>query len=257
MKTPTRRLPAVRLGRRESGLTLIEMCITITIALFLLGGLATILQNVRRTYANQTQLSQLQDSERMAMTLITDVVQSAGYFPNPAINTVSAALPQVGTTFVATQSITGVQAAVAPEDSISIRYMTADKDGILNCLGTSNTTGAPVTYTNTFSLTSLDATGTRSLQCALSDGVNTTTQPLVSGLLNMKVFYGVKRNTATTDSNVDSYVRANDMLAADWLNISAIRIIFTFQNPLAAPTSPKTITFERVVAVMNRAGVTL
>ena len=53
------------------------------IGLFLLGGLLTIVQTNRAVFGNQNQLALLHDSERMAMTLIADVVQSAGYFPDP------------------------------------------------------------------------------------------------------------------------------------------------------------------------------
>jgi NADH-quinone oxidoreductase subunit H len=51
------------------------------VALFLLGGLARIVQNVRLTYGNQQAMAQLQDAQRFAMTVITDVVQAAGYMP--------------------------------------------------------------------------------------------------------------------------------------------------------------------------------
>jgi hypothetical protein len=52
--------------------------IAIALGLFLIGGLLTLVQAMRRTSTNQSGLSQLQDNERMAMQLITDVVQSTG-----------------------------------------------------------------------------------------------------------------------------------------------------------------------------------
>ncbi len=78
-------------GSPQRGFTLIELLITITIALFLLGGLLRIVQNVKTTYVNQQALAQLQDAQRFAMTVIADVVQEAGYFPTPVTQTAAVA----------------------------------------------------------------------------------------------------------------------------------------------------------------------
>jgi len=246
---------------RQRGLTLVEMMVTILIALFLLAGVGYMLQHTRDTYTSESQLAALQDSQRLAMTLITDVVQSAGYFPNPTQNTIDTALP-VAAPFAQDQSISGVQGASAPGDTLTVRYVTTGSDGILNCLGTSNTLaagpGTNITYTNQFSLTAADASGSSTLQCALTDSSTGKTSPpqaLVSGLTNMQIWFGVKRNPAGAGNNVDTYLRPGEMLAADWTSITSVRIRLTFLNPLAAKTAAKTIDLERVIAVMNRAGV--
>jgi type IV pilus assembly protein PilW len=261
-------IPAIAPAARQGGLTLIEMMVTIAIAMFLLAGVGYMLQNTRTAYQSQNQLQQLQDAERLAMSLIADVVQSTGYFPDPSQNTIDTAFP-AAPPMVSEQSITGTLAGTTPGvpgDALTVRYVTSPGDGILNCLGTSNTSGANVTYTNTFSLSAPLANGTSNLQCALIDssGTNTSTQALVGGLTDIQIWYGVKRNFATTDNNVDTYLRANEMQNPnangnnDWADVTAVRIVLTFQNPLAQPTAPanqKTINFERVIAVMNRAGV--
>jgi len=246
-------------AHRQRGLTLIELSVTMVIALFLLAGVLMMVQNTRTTYSNQTQLAQLQDNERLAMTILTDVIQSAGYFPDPTTNDAASALPGAGS-FAAGQAILGAQSGSAPEDTITVRYMTSGLpagvgDGILNCLGSSNTTGANVTYTNAFSLGAADASGNRSLECTLSDGTTTSAAtPLVGGIQDMQIYYGVKR-TASNDNNVDTYLRAGDMATADWAKISAIRVILIFSNPVAPGSTGTPIQFERVIAVMNRAGV--
>lgn len=259
MNSSTRTLGRARL--RQRGLTLVEMTVTILIALFLLAGLFSMVQSTRHTYTNQTQLAQLQDSERMAMTLLTDVIESAGYYPDPSIYT-KTILPSGGIWSAAGQGIYGT-APGGNQDTIAIRFATKSGDTIINCLGNTNTTGAPVVYTNTFSLSAPDASGNRSLQCTLDDGSGVAALPvsLVSGVQAMQIYYGVQTKAPPAsnpnDTNVDTYLLGSEMTAADWPNVTAVRITLTFNNPLVAPSSnaAKTITFQRVIAVMNRAGV--
>ena len=52
----------------QRGFTLVELMIALLIALFLIGGLVTLVGAMKITFANQNGLSQLQESERMAMT---------------------------------------------------------------------------------------------------------------------------------------------------------------------------------------------
>ncbi len=140
-------------SRRQHGFTIVELMVAMLIGLFLIGGLLTLVQDNRRTFASQNQLSQLQDAERVSMTMITDVIQTAGYFPDPTSNTSTLALPGVGA-MAAGQALYGVYNAAAPGDTITVRYATTTGDGILNCIGQSNTSGntAPLLYTAVFSV---------------------------------------------------------------------------------------------------------
>ena len=79
---------------------------------------------------------------------------------------------------------------------------------------------------------------------------------LVNGVSALAVYYGVKRNFGSTDYNVDTY-ETYDVLAAagtDYANISSVRIVITFVNPVVGPSQPPTITLERVIQVMSRGG---
>ncbi len=72
---------------REHGYTMVELMIAILIGLFLLAGLLTLVMGTRKTSTTQSQLAQLQDNERVSMTLMTNVIQQAGYFPDPTTYT--------------------------------------------------------------------------------------------------------------------------------------------------------------------------
>jgi type IV pilus assembly protein PilW len=252
----------------QRGFTLIEILIALLIGVFLLAALLTIVQANRHVYGDQSQLAQLQDSERMAMTLMTDVIQMAGYFPNPTQNTLDGSLIQSGA-FAQGQSITGAFSSTAPGDSISVRYMTAGSDGILNCSGLSNSNavgGATILYVNTFQVVNgqLVCTLTSSavpapVQYNLVSGVtNATTAPGLGGVVNLSILYGVKTNAGAAGNGVDTYLNASQVTAAnDWSSVISVLIELTFTNPLytnGSTTQPQTIEIQRVVGIMNQLG---
>jgi type IV pilus assembly protein PilW len=241
-----------RRGSAQRGFTLIELMITVAIALFLLGGLVTILQNVRSAYDNQQSLAQLADQQRFAMTVLTDVIQAGGYFPDPVNWTPTNSLPAAGA-YQQGQAFTGNHAGGVP-DSIGVRYRTGNGDGVILCDGSSNTALPPGSqlYTNVFTVVPPAPPVPGQLTCSLNGAAAVV---LVTGVQNLLVHYGVKRDFTTNDYNVDTYLTADQMSAVDWSNLSSVRLILTFTNPMAAqPGQPALITFERVDEVMGRAG---
>jgi type IV pilus assembly protein PilW len=241
----------LRSTRAQRGFTLVELMVTVAIALFLLYGLVTIVQTVRRTSLDQQSLATLQDQQRFAMTVLTDVIQAGGYFPDPTLWTLATSLPAQGP-FGQGQPFFGIHTAAAPGDTIGVRFRTRQGDGVINCTGGTNTANPTHLYTNFFSV--VQSGQTWQLMCSL-DGAGAV--PLVSGVTNLTIYYGVKRNFAVTDYNVDTYLTADKMLNTDWDNISSVRVILTFTNPLFKPglgQQPPTITFDRVVEVMAHAG---
>lgn len=242
--------------RAQTGFTLVELMVTVAIALFLLGGLLTIVQNVRKTQTNQQLLAMLQDQQRFAMTVLGDVVQSGGYYPDPLNETPGQALPAQGG-FPAGQAFIGTHAA-GVTDTLGVRYKTALNDGIILCNGSTNTAFATNSYQNLFRVVQPAGNVPGQLQCSLDGGA--TYQTLVTGVVGLTIYYGVKRQVSN-DYNVDTYVTADQMVAAgpngsDWANISAVRIVLTFTNPMAGqPGQQPTVTFDRLVEVMGRAGV--
>jgi type IV pilus assembly protein PilW len=243
-----------RPAHRQSGFTMVELMIALLIGLFLMGGLIGLMQTNKRAFSSQNLLSQLQDSERLAMTMMNDVIEQTGYFPDPTLNTLSSTLAASGS-FALGQSLTGIYNAAAPGDSISARYTTANGDGILNCTGASNTTGGNFTYTSTFSV--VVTGGVSQLVCTRENG---TVYPLVNNVTNMNALYGV--NTSGSGNNVDTYMTATQVTAAnDWNNVISVQVTLTFTNPLVnvpgqPPTAGQPTTFQitRNINIMKQTG---
>src|ERR1700759_3022266 len=114
----------------QRGFSLVELSIALLIALFLLGGLITMLMGTKRSSGTQTAMSQLQENQRVAMTLITNVLQKAGYFPYPTTAFVGQSLSNFtsetlsGVTFGGSQPLNGTYTAAAPGDTLGVRFFT-------------------------------------------------------------------------------------------------------------------------------------
>ena len=225
-------------------MTLIEVMIAITVAMFLLMGVMSILSGTRAATQTQRQLAQLQDSERLAMTVITDVIQAAGYYPDPTVNVPATLMPVSAPFAVAGFGLAGTSTLSGP-DTISVRYATQVTDGAINCVGTSTTSATPVTFVNTFSL---DAAN-QNLQCQFNGGGQVA---LVNGITNLRIWYGVNTGVATGQQCADKYLRASEVTTVNkWGNVCSVKVELTFANP-ASPANP--VKFTRVIAVMNTAG---
>jgi type IV pilus assembly protein PilW len=227
----------------QRGFTLIEIAIAMTIGLFLLAGVSTLVSSVRITSGTQNQMAQLQDNERLAMTLMTDVIEAAGYFPDPKTYGLLD-FPAAGS-LAQGQAITGTSGP----DTITVRYETKD-DGLINCLGASNPVGAAaLVYTNKFSVSAQGQ-----LQCEVNGVNGGLPVPLVDGIESMTIWYGVTTAPVTPSQTcTDSYMTATQVTAGGyWNNVCSIRVTLVFTNKINPASGP--ISFSRVIAVMKTAG---
>ena len=254
-------------GRRgQRGFSLVELSIAMLIALFLLGGLITLVMGTRKTNSTQSQVSQLQDNERVAMTLITNIVQKAGYFPDPTTQQLSSFNAETlsGVALASGQVLGGTYSATAPGDTFGVRFYAPKSDTnntIINCAGQSNASASVnIWYTQVFQVATVS--GTSWLQCIVrtsGTAATTLTLNLIPNVTNMSVLYGVGSNAAGDDYTIVRYENASQMSAIDWLNVTAVKVTLTFLVPnyggSGGQMTTSTTTFQRVIPVMSRAGV--
>jgi type IV pilus assembly protein PilW len=196
--------------------------------------------------------------------VITDAIQSGGYFANPLVDTTAnfgpAGMPaptaafQPGWTFAGFHTVGAADNAA--QDTLATRFMVSPGHGPILCDGTdSSQVAVATTDTIVFSVAA------NQLLCSVNGGAPV---PLVTGVTAMAVYYGVKRDPTFADYNVDTYLTWDQMVANsllgtnDYLSISSVRVVLSFANPLAGPgqvNQPASITMERVVEVMARAGL--
>ena len=250
---PTR--PRTPRCRQQSGFSIIEAMVAILITLFMATALMFIFIGMRNSYNSQNQLVVLQDSERVVQTMFAAVVQQAGYYVSPQTDTAAVALPAAALTwpngqpgsFAAGQPITGIGTGTgngAASDAFSVRYQTANGDGVLNCNGTSNTSGANTVFINTFGVSAANE-----LTCAVNSGAAIA---LANNIYSLSVGYGTD---TTGRGSVDSYLNAAAVTKAGlWNNVYTVMLSITFIDPTKS-TATKTVAMARpVVQVVSLQG---
>jgi type IV pilus assembly protein PilW len=257
-------LPTSCAVHRQRGYTLIEILVALLIALFLLGGLGTLVAGTSRTGSNQQLLAQLQDEERLAMSILNDTIELTGYYDtttySPPSITIPYSLPSgpfpatavAGTALAAGQAISGTHTGIGTPDTLILRYSTTGADGILNCTGN---TGGAGTFVNYFTIAQTSASPAQYALTCSPDGLTTDGVALVNGVVNMQVWYGVTTTAGT--ANVDTYLNATQVAASagGWGSVTSARVTLTFNNPLyGQPGQAQYVYFTRLIALQGRAG---
>jgi type IV pilus assembly protein PilW len=256
---------------QQRGFSLVELSVAMAVALFLLAGMFSILQSTRKTSSSQSGLAQLQDNERIALTMLTGVIEAGGYYPDPDSNDITTQLPAVGA-FQMGQVVTGA-ANANPDlgDTLTVRYNAKANEDVIDCQGNSNlANAAAATYVNQF-MVRQDAAGSAPYLACSIDGGNTWAK-LVPGVAKMEVQYGVSTAAAaanTTGQPVDTYYATADMVTAAaavpilWTNVYSLKMKLSFVNPLYSQPGQAVVPGQtqavlpitKVIALMSRTGV--
>ena len=246
---------AFRARARQAGFTLVEMMIALTVGLFLCLGFTVAFVNMKGAFVGQGNMTQLQDNERLAMTILTASVQEAGFFPNPLTDTAQTTTllaPINDSTYgnmAQGQAIMGTDAASGNPVTLSTRYAAGTSDSLLNCVGGNVSSASASGFVrNVFYV---DPT-TNSLGCIYTTDGSTWNKDsgkpfaLISNVTAMSVLYGVDSDS---DGNIDKYLTAGSVTSgALWPSVKAARITLTFINP---NDSTKPISWTQTINLMN------
>jgi type IV pilus assembly protein PilW len=227
----------------QRGLSLISLMIALLIGTFLLAGLFTVWFQTRSTFKTQNQMAQVQDNQRMALIILGNAVQTAGYYPvwwnygttppNP-LYTQQNVFP-VSTPFtVIGQAVYGTHSSSA-NDTLEVRFMPDPTSGnTLDCLGQVQTTQTLVT--DTFQIDS-----NNNLTCSVN---GQTALTIVPGVQGFQVLYGV---STTHDNSVSEYLTADQVTSGTlWAYVQSVNLQLTFVNPMYGQPGQTTTTLPMV-----------
>jgi type IV pilus assembly protein PilW len=218
---------------KQQGLSLIELMISITLGSVLMGAALQVMLSNSQTYQLNDDISRIQENGRIALDIISQDLRMAGY--RQPLNG-NGLIPDFVLKDCTTNADAGEACADDPggaaSDRLSIQFDPPPDNGTeRTCLG--ELVSATDIIVNVYTVEVND--GISSLYCRT---YNATTQawtadpkqPLVDGIDNMQLLYGIADNTGSTTKYVPKGELTTD---ADWLNIRAIRVALLVSNGLA------------------------
>lgn len=224
---------------KQKGMTLPELMISITIGLFLTGGMIQVFISTKGSYSLQERLGDLQENGRYAQYFLQRSIRMAGH-PKSADG--AAAILYDAT---ANRTLDGGGNA---NDRITIQFV-VPANGWVDCVGQTVTAGATITesfYIEREPNAALSVENRQNrLMCAVTSTTNPAVQaqPLLEGIENMQILYGVDDDSAdgipaNRQFNVNNrgwgyanyYLRADQVAAlpgtlnANWNRVVSVRI---------------------------------
>lgn len=199
---------SLQTNKHQSGLTLLELLISMSLGLLLLVGIGTVYVGSNQTYRVQQDNARLQETGRYALEVIGRSLRQAGYRDVSA----SSVNPDNPATWTA---ISGTNGSGAAPDTITLQYQWTNGDR--SCNGDSAGTAGDLVW-DSFNLASAV------LRCdgdiyTLPAAPNPSVQPLLDLIEDMQLLYGVDTDG---DQTANLYTDASSV--ANWGQVVNVKV---------------------------------
>jgi len=237
--------------QKQSGMTLLELMLAMMLGLFIVAGVGTVYLGSKQSYATRDQISELDENARMALRVLTEHIEHAGYAGSSGMQVQNYILPSGATvtqkTCGSTQNprnpnIINSAADGTPGnggDTIGVSYL-ADEGLSIDCSGSRLNADCMPDKTpsrdfgQVYNAFRVDPDNFRNavgykvpaLQCG---GSNVTgRQPWAQGVENIQFRYGVDMNG---DLAADNYWTATQVQAGNaWNRILSVQVALLMRS---------------------------
>lgn len=175
----------------QAGMTLLELLISMSLGLLLLGGIGAIYVGSQETYRVQEQNARIQESGRYALEVLGRSLRQAGYW-HISTNPISRVNAFSGT------PITGTEGDDADPDTVTVQYdaVPGDRD----CEGTIIADADLVAPAESLVVTDALRLNGTDLECDGDADGAADPQPLVSNVEDVQLLYGVANDPSRPQS---------------------------------------------------------
>lgn len=266
----------LRHKKAQSGLTIVELMVSLAIGLILMGGMVQIFKTNKNAYRYNNSLAEMQDNGNYALDFVTNQISQIGFVPDWNGYTPTDINGDEHTNrqdmeiwyYGATAPVIGTEGGGDKSDSITINVF-ADPNvaSPTDCVGTvinapgdfvspprARPVGLPALLGIENALVAIENadTGRFSLTCNEIE--------VAEGIENMQIVYGV--DTADPDvaqpfeydGRVDKYLKADEIAADEWLNILTVRIALLVASNDQSRTAENIHSYDLVGTEVKTSG---
>lgn len=217
---------------KQQGLSLIELMISITLGLVLLGAAIQVMITNGRTFRINDDVSRVQENGRIALDILTKDLRLAGY--RQPFNGDGTIPDFFNWQCAGIENCADDGSGRNASDRIAVQFDPPPDDGTeTDCLG--QAVNATSVIINVYTVEDRDGDNVNSLYCRGYDVTNdnwinnTPAQPLIDGIDSMQVLYGVA-GTPGSETSVTRYVPFNVLTPADYPNIRSVKVGLLVSN---------------------------
>ena len=237
----------------QSGLSLIELMVAITIGLLLLSGVFTIFMSNKQSYRVQENMGRVQENGRFAVDLMARTLRMTAWqgdtvdeWANGALSVSNGGVQALSGTN--NESSAGI---LAGSDTITATYQGNTDGFVRDCLG--NVVPVGVNVQNTFQVNTTaggvvgaPAGSVGQLECETTNG-GTVTRALIDGVEGFQIQYGIDTDN---DQAANSYVSADNVTDTD--DVISVRItLLLMSNADRLAVVPNTGSYNLLDVLYN------
>lgn len=259
-------MKAIGSSRKMSGVTLIELLISLAIGMVVVVAVLVSFVDSGKVSRFQTAVGQMNQDAQVALNLLTREVQMAGYISPgqtlgaPALfgcDSTSGTVPFISPSAAGAMTCNAATGTTF-SSAIEVVYEADDKTTVpqgvaktpSDCLGTGITVSGTIYITRNRYYVNTSSSGRRELHCASPAGGGVA-QPLIENVEDMQLWYGV--TTTAVPTQVIRYAKAgkdastantvNALGAAEWNNVMSVRICLLMRSAEPILTGDDTLTY--------------
>lgn len=176
----------MKLKTRQSGFSLVELMVGMTIGLVLVAAVGQIFVSSKQTYRVQEQVSTVYESGRFGLQLMESAVRAAGYRGDPYASSPQQTFPPTA------PAILGLEGASGAPDEITIRYAGSGAAGVPD-MTMRDCQNAAIDSTQIAALRFFVANGANGQPALFCDSVPATATPveLIQNVDDLQILYDV------------------------------------------------------------------
>ncbi len=252
--------------QHQTGLSLVELMVALVVGLLLLGGVIEIFVANKQTYRVADTSARIQENARFVAEILGHHIRMTGYRSDVTKDAASS-FPVLGNTGTlngaftqAGQVISGTDGSI---DYLTIRFLGNDDGSVKNCTGTTVSSNQ-IANQRFFVSNSVLRCGP---EVFAQDGTSVkgyNAQPLIEGVENMQILYGIDTDSDGTANCYDSATHLNsssptacgNAITNPWNQVVVVRMTLTLQSAEdnTSVTSGNRLqrTYTTTIALRNR-----